>query len=166
MEYLYIGIGIVVLIALFYSLHKNKKKQEPLPEPLDFSEPAKWSQEEITFLQNFNLFRHDADVKLVVKDNTMKRLSQARVKMWIKNKVLIQNLHHGFPYHAKPYFNRGYTKIYEDAQAGYTDEKILEKFILSSKHYPSLVDPGLTGIAITIRKNSQGRNRTCLLLSK
>jgi len=154
-------IGIIITFVLL-----RKKTKEPLPEPLDLTEPANWSIEELNFMVDWNIHRKHNGLTIINDDDIIKILTQGRVKMWIKNEVPKENLHDGFAFHAKPYYNKGYTKLDENVQAGYTGDSIMEKYQLSSSHNRSLLQPGAKSGAITIRKNHLGKNRTCLIVTK
>lgn len=156
---LILGIGI----AFYFVKRKSKKKVVKAP-PIDLTESAKWTLEEIMLCKEINLYRLKNNLKVLFKNNDMKVLTQGRVKYWIKYKIIKYKLHNWINAHILTYKEMGYSDITELAQAGY--RKIFNAFKNSESHNKALLNSKYSKIAITVRKNSGGKNRTCLILAK
>lgn len=161
-------IWIIVLLGLgigltFYFLLKSRKEDVYEP-PIDLTESASWTMEEIILYKDINLYRLENSLKILSMNDDIKVLTQGRVKYWIKNKIIKNKLHDWLFVHSRVYKEMGYISITELAQAGH--RKILSAFKNSESHNKALLNSKFNKMAITVRKNSGGRNRTCLILAK
>ncbi len=161
-------ILIVVMIlsgsglAYFFILRGAKKAKQPVK--LDYTNWIQWKNAETELLRKINEYRIAIGHSPLSSNDDMKRLADNRTAYWKKMRFTKDdNLHRNFLRDRKPYLDKGWHNISENASLGY--RKVFEKWSESPSHNRNMLGDW-TYAGVSVITNFDGKQLTCLILGK